>query len=113
MPLKCGGLGALTGAAEAGDWVVAGGRPSSHTTGSGTAQRVDPLAELRRRRQIDAVHHLGPRVLGELLGEIGRHHGIEADIDHRLGRYASLDRDILRAVGGDRWPAAPIRAMPK
>jgi hypothetical protein len=33
---------------------------------------------------------------------------IAEDVDARLRRYADLDRDLLRAIGADRFPAAPI-----
>jgi hypothetical protein len=66
------------------------------------------LDALRRRRQVQAVHRLGSRTVGELLDEITRHHGIADDINRRLARYAAIDPEILRAFGGDRWPSAPV-----
>lgn len=54
------------------------------------------------------VHALGARVVFELLDEIGRYHGIANDVDRRLERYAALDRGVLRAVGGDRFPPPPV-----
>ena len=66
------------------------------------------LRRQRRQRMAAAVHALGARVLFELIDEIGRHHDIDADVDRRLGRYAALDRNMLRAVGGDRLPPPPV-----
>jgi|HubBroStandDraft_4_1064222.scaffolds.fasta_scaffold1020535_2 hypothetical protein len=66
------------------------------------------LNALRQRRQVQAVYCLGSRAVGELIDEIGRHHGITADIDRRLARYAAIDPEMLRAVGGNRWPIAPL-----
>jgi hypothetical protein len=56
---------------------------------------------------VAALHALGARVVFELLDEIGRHHGIANDIDCRLAKYARLDREVLRAIGGDRFAAWP------
>jgi hypothetical protein len=69
------------------------------------------LRLLRRRRQIEALHRLGSRVVGELLEEIARYHGLRDDIDQRLARYAQLDPDALRAVGGDRFAPLPVHAV--
>jgi hypothetical protein len=44
----------------------------------------------------------------ELLDEIGRYYGIAEDIEDRLARYAAIDPGVLAALGGDRFPAAPI-----
>jgi hypothetical protein len=57
------------------------------------------------------VHRLGPRVLFELIDELDRVHGLGDDVDRRLERYAGLDLDTLRALGGDRFPASPIRVV--
>ncbi len=78
----------------------------------GTTHRTIAPAALRRRRQVDALHRLGARAVGELLDELRRHHpGIADDIDRRIARYAALDRRLLVAVGGDRWPAPPVHMV--
>jgi hypothetical protein len=63
----------------------------------------------RRTRLVERVHRLVPRVTFELLDEIACHHGLDADLDRRLERYARLDPEILRALGGDRFARSPIR----
>lgn len=70
-------------------------------------------ADRRRRRQrlVERLHRLGARVVFELLDEIARHHGIEADIDARLARYAAIDPTMLACVGGDQFAVAPLRAV--
>jgi hypothetical protein len=68
------------------------------------------LARLRQQRHVERVCRF-PRLIAELLEEIGRHHGIDADIERRLAKYAALDPEILAAVGADRFPAAPIRLV--
>ena len=54
----------------------------------------------RFARAVDRVHRLGPRVVGELLVELG------APLD-RVERFADLDRfppALLNVIGADRWP---------
>jgi hypothetical protein len=51
------------------------------------------------------------RAVFELFDELARHHGIGDDIDRRLARYAALDPAVLAVVGGDRFAAAPLRAV--
>jgi hypothetical protein len=64
-----------------------------------------------RRRHVERLHHLGPRVVYELLDEIARHHDIGADVDRRIARYAELDPTLLAILGGDRFPASPMRLV--
>ena len=73
--------------------------------------KQEAVQRLRRMRLVERVHNLGPRIAFELLDELDRHHGIGADLDRRLARYAGLDPEILRAVGGDRFPRLPIRIV--
>jgi hypothetical protein len=65
---------------------------------------------LRRQRQVERICRI-PRLVAELLDEIDRHHGLGADLDRRLERYAALDPELLRAVGGDRFPQTPMRLV--
>src|SRR5262249_29622798 len=44
----------------------------------------------------------------ELIDEIDRVHGLGADLDARLARYAALDHDVIRLVGGDKFAPAPL-----
>src|SRR2546430_13971325 len=67
-------------------------------------------SHLRQQREVERICKI-PRLVAELLAEIGRRHGIEDDIAARLQRYAQLDPDLLTAVGADRFPAAPLRLI--
>src|SRR5262249_23609724 len=58
---------------------------------------------LRREHLIRQVHQLGARVMFEFVDELDRVHGLGDDLDHRLERYAALDPEILRALGGDTF----------
>lgn len=66
---------------------------------------------LRRQRQVEVIHGFGARVVYELVDELDRHHKLGADLDRRLARYAALNFEVLRALGVDKFPAAPIRAL--
>ncbi len=65
---------------------------------------MSPLTDIRRRRQIEAIHRLGPRVVGELLVEIAD----LADLDIALEKYARLDGDAVRALGADQFSPNPL-----
>jgi hypothetical protein len=56
-----------------------------------------------RQRRVERLC-LTPRLVLELLCELGRYHGIVDDIDARLERFAGLDPVTLRALGADRFP---------
>ena len=62
---------------------------------------------MRAHRRIEAVYRLGPRVIAELLEEVAD----PMDLDIALSRYARLDRDTVKALGGDRFPEAPLRKV--
>jgi hypothetical protein len=65
-----------------------------------TSDNSDIVRRLRRRRQIEAIHRVDPRVVGELLDEIAHHRPkIGGDIDQRLARYAALDPVAVTCSG--------------
>ncbi len=66
------------------------------------------VAALKRQRQIEHVYRLGPRAVGELLHEVAE----GEDLDRALAAYSRLTPDLLRAVGGDRFPPVPIHEVP-
>jgi hypothetical protein len=67
---------------------------------------------LRWQRYLEAIHPLGARVEFEIWDEVARHHPELVDfLDARLGRFAALDPEVLRAVGGDAFPASPMRLV--
>jgi hypothetical protein len=62
---------------------------------------------MRFRWLVTQVHRLGPRVVGELLAELGAEFLIRTAIETKLERYAVIDPAILSALGGDRFPTWP------
>jgi hypothetical protein len=66
------------------------------------APRYDP----RFRRQIEAIHALGPVVLGYLLEDIAA----GKDLCSTVAGYAALPGEFIRAYGADRFPPV-LRAL--
>ena len=62
---------------------------------------------LKRQRQIEHVHRLGVRAVGELLHQVAK----GEDLDSALGAYQCLTPNLLKAVGGDRFPPLPIHEV--
>ena len=63
-------------------------------------------AQMRRQWLATRVWDLGPRVFFEFVSELEKY-GV-ADLDRRLEQYSKLDPRLLRAVGADKFAAAPI-----
>jgi hypothetical protein len=81
-----------------------------HCLDTTAIQNAQALAHLRQQRAVERFCKI-PRLVAELLAEIGRVHGIEDDIASRLQRYAADDHDLLAALGIDRFPASPMRIV--
>ncbi len=62
------------------------------------------------RREIDALHKLGPRVTGELIAELAHRHG--PDVRLTMTTFAALDVETLAALDALLWPALPLHAVP-
>jgi hypothetical protein len=73
----------------------------------------DRTTELRLQRGAEHLHRLGPRAIAELLAEIGHRADCLDDVLEVLGRYrAGLTPELLRQVGGDRFPPSVPREVP-
>ena len=69
------------------------------------------VADLKFRRQVEHLHRLGARAVGELLAELSAERGIRTVVDRKLERYAELDRGALQATGGDEFWPAPLNEV--
>ena len=76
-----------------------------------SALAAETVADPKFRRQIEYVHALGPRVVGELLAEIGAERGIRTLIDQKLATYAEFDPKVIEAVEGAGFWSAPLHEM--
>jgi hypothetical protein len=71
------------------------------------------VADLRFRRQVERVHALGPRTVGELPAELGSERGITSIVDQKLDTYAGLDPEAIEATGGDDFWPPPLHEVPR
>ena len=61
----------------------------------------------RFHRLIEHLHRLGPRVVGELLIEVGD----PVDVMLCLERYSRLNPDMIHAIGCDQFPQPRVCAV--
>ena len=71
----------------------------------------ETIAELRFRRNVARVHALGPRVVGEMLSELGAERSIQHLIDCKVELYADLDPGVVQALGGDGFARPPLTVV--
>ena len=69
------------------------------------------VARLPFQRKVERVHALGPRVLGEMLAELGAERSIMTLINRKLDIYGELDPEALEVTGADRFWQPPLREV--
>jgi hypothetical protein len=75
---------------------------------------LHPLDRLRLQRGAEHLHSLGARAQAEFLAEVGDRIGGMPAIMGLLTEYQQrLSPQMLRAVGGHRFPARPLRVVPR
>jgi hypothetical protein len=75
---------------------------------------LDNLAKLRLQRGAEHLCRLGPRATAEFLGEVADRVGGMPCILDRLREYERrLSPDLLRRVGGDRFPPRSLHLVPR
>ena len=57
-----------------------------------------------RQQNVRKVIALGERSFDEFLFEVGEEGNCHDLIDRKLERYAQIDPDILKIIGGDKFP---------
>ena len=72
---------------------------------------AEVISDLKFRRQVEHLHRLGPRAVGELLAEIGVERSIRTVVDRKLQRYSELEPETLQAAGGDGFWPVPLREV--
>ncbi len=72
---------------------------------------AEVVAGMKFRRQVLCLHRLGPRVVGELLAEIGAERSITTIIDRKLDTYAGLDPEALEVTGGSDFWQPPLHGV--
>jgi hypothetical protein len=75
--------------------------------------RLDPFTEMRLQRGAEHLHRLGARATAEYIVELARRIGGMPAAIELLGEYEMrLTVEMLRAVGGDRFPRQ-LQAVPR
>ena len=69
------------------------------------------VEDLKFRRDVERLHRLGPRVLYELLVEIGEQRLCRTFIEQCVQRYSAIDPDHLAAFDGDTFPRPPLHGL--
>ena len=101
---RYGGVGRVGGVSDA----LVKRRDSTTLPRTAQAPRItDPAF----RRQVDRLHALGARALGEALLEISLDSSAPDVVAHATDRFAALDPAMLQQLGGDQWPAMPLREV--
>ena len=98
------------GQEERGGWL---GRPV-HNLGNWRsigALAAETVADLRFQHQINRIYARGPRVVAELLAEIGAERSITTIIETKLDRYAEIDEAALDVIGGREFPPMPLHGV--
>ena len=85
--------------------------PHCESLQSGGSPAAEIVAGLEFREQVKRVHALGARAVGELLAELGTEQSIMPTIHEKLERYASIDPQALRVLGGDKFWPAPLHEV--
>ncbi|TLU71462.1 hypothetical protein [Lichenicoccus roseus] len=70
---------------------------------------MSPAQRLQLERGVQHLHGLGPRATAELLAEVVSPVGEVDFLLDKLEQYRRLSPDLLRAVGGDRFPRRIFR----
>ena len=89
---------------------------TTRRTNSGTFRPIgqvaaEIVADLRFRRQVEHLHRLGARAVGELLAEVSAERGIRTVVDQKLSRYAELEQKVLETAGGDEFWQPPLHEV--
>ena len=89
---------------------------STRHTNSGTFQSIgrvaaEIVANPRFQRQVEHLHRLGFRALGEFLAALAVELNAQIPIDKKLSTFAELDREVLEAAGGDEFSPLPIHEV--
>ena len=66
------------------------------------------VADLQFRRDVERLHRLGPRVVYELLAEIGEQRLCRTYVKQRVQRYSEIDPDHLATLDSDTFPRPPL-----
>lgn len=62
-------------------------------------------------RNVVQLHRLGPRIIAELLRDVGARTMHMTTIESKVANFADLDPSVVRALGGDRFARPPLMVV--
>ena len=69
------------------------------------------LRDLAFERNVARLYLLGPRVVTELLRDVGAQTMRMSAIESKVADFANLDPNMVRALGGDRFATPPLTVV--
>ena len=72
---------------------------------------AEVVAHLPFQRKVERFHRLGPRVLAEMLAELGAERSIMTIIDRKIDTYNEINSGTLKATGADQFWPAPLHPV--
>jgi hypothetical protein len=81
--------------------------PAPRARRTGRDDLRDQFAESQFNRDVERVVKFGPRVVAELLAELGRQFMIRTAIETVVAEYATLDPAVIRTLRADKFPPRP------
>lgn len=69
------------------------------------------VQDLAFRRKVQRLHAKGPRIIAELLAELGAERGLGTAIDQIVDHYLELDDAALDATNGRDFPPNPLHEV--
>ena len=62
-------------------------------------------------QQVGRIYQLGPRATYEILIEIGTSASCATVVVDAVAKYSELNPDLLKALGADKIPSAPLTVV--
>ena len=69
------------------------------------------VSDPKFERLVERLYRRGPRLVAEILAELGAQHDIRDDIEATVRRYLAIRDEALEATGGRDLPALPIHEV--
>ena len=69
------------------------------------------VQDLAFRRKVQRLHAKGPRLVAELLAEIGAERSLTSLIEAKIEKYVDIDDAALDATGARDLPPAPLHEV--
>ena len=112
---RCPGAAAAAAGAKGKVQQLIAGRPSStpnqRNASHDLRRAAEPDLDLVFRARVRELHRRGPRLIYELLAELGSEHLLRVDIEQRTARYVGISDEALDLFNARRMPAVPFHLV--